>query len=712
MRITLTYNLKTEDTEEQAELHARWEIDELCRAVAALGHAVTPLEVSGQPHQVIEGILATDPDLVFNVAEGRIGAAREAFYPGIFEQLKLPFTGSGSSVLHLNMDKQLSKTVVAARGVRVPRGVLVTPRDTGLPEDLDYPLILKPNYEGSSIGITQKSVVSSKAECEQLLGELLARFPSGVVVEEFITGRELTVPLVEAHPGEVLGVVEIEFDLDASGAAFNIYDFTFKYGGGSHHVSAHCPARLTEDERAAVVDLARRAAHVMNYADYARVDIRLREDGVPYFIEMNPLPSLEPDVSHMIAARQLGLTQSDLLRLIIRSAARRHRLPLRSRRRPPASEGGAGSPRPTARELGIRVGFFEPGADNAITDVRGVRVGHVTHVEDDVTVPGVEGTTTVRTGVTAVLPGGGDIYTRHMAAGGFVLNGTGEMVGLNQVNEWGWLDSPILLCSTMAVGVVHKGVIDYMLERHPELGGREQVLVPVIGETDDSFLNDVRAGTVLPRDVRRAIQAAKGGPVAQGSVGAGTGMTTFDFAGGIGSASRVVPRTDGDHDTLGVLVLSNFGRMRNLTVSGAVVGRELDRTLPAEGRRYRAGGSAIVIIATDAPMLSGQLARLSKRAALGLGRVGTFAASCSGEFALAFSTGNRINRDELGRSHRTLRFIGDNRIDAFYEAVIEATEEAVLNAIFCSPGMSGREGTRCPAVPTDEVLRLLAGGGR
>jgi L-aminopeptidase/D-esterase-like protein len=229
-----------------------------------------------------------------------------------------------------------------------------------------------------------------------------------------------------------------------------------------------------------------------------------------------------------------------------------------------------------------------------------------------------------------------------------------------------------------------------------------------VAETDDSFLNDVRVRRITPRDVGRAIQAAKIGPISQGSVGAGTGMTTFDFAGGIGTASRLVPKAAGGHDTIGVLVQSNFGRMRNLTVSGAVVGRHLDAMLPKEGRRYSSGGSAIVIVATDAPMLSGQLSRLAKRAALGLGRVGTFAASASGEFALAFSTGNRISREEHGNSYHSLRYISDLRLDAFYEAVIEATEEAVLNAFFCSPGMSGREGTYCPAVPVEEVLRLVS----
>lgn len=709
MRITLTYNLKTEDSEEQAELHADWEIEQLGGAIDSLGHAVTTVEVSGPPQEVIETLLDSEPDLVFNVAEGRVGAAREAFYPGIFEQLGLAFTGSGSSVLHLNMDKQLSKTVVAARGVRVPRGVLVTPEDRELPEDLDYPLILKPNYEGSSIGITQKSVVESRQECEQLLDELLARFSRGVVAEEFITGRELTVPLLRAHPGEVLEVVEHEFDLDAVGAKHNIYDFQFKYGGEASHVTAHCPAQLSDAEREAVVELSRKAAKAMNYADYARVDVRLRGDGVPFFIEMNPLPSLEPDVAHMIAAKHLGLSLADVLGLIIRSAARRQGVPLRPRRKPAPREQGLKPPRPAVRELGIRIGAFEPGTNNAITDVPGVKVGHVTDYEDGVSIPGVKGETSVRTGVTAVLPAAGDVYNRNVAAGAFVLNGAGEMSGLSQVLEWGWLDSPILLCSTMSVGVVHKGVIDYMLEQHPELGGREKVLVPVVAETDDSFLNDVRVRGVAARDVRRAIEAATGGSIPQGSVGVGTGMTTFDFAGGVGTASRLLPGDSAEHDTLGVFVLSNFGRMRNLTVSGAVVGRALDRKFPMEGRRYSSGGSAVVIVATDAPMLSGQLSRLAKRAALGLGRTGSFAAAASGEFALAFSTANRIHRDQRGKSYHNLRFISDRRLDAFYEAVIEATEEAVLNAIFCSPGMSGREQAYCPPVPAEEVLRLLPG---
>lgn len=708
MRITLTYNLKTEETEEQAELHARWEIDQLGGAIESLGHRLKLVEVSGPPQDVIESILSSEPDLIFNIAEGRAGAAREAFYPGVFEQLGLPFTGSGSSALHLNMDKQLAKTVVAARGVRVPQGVLVTPADRELPDGLEYPLILKPNYEGSSKGITQRSVVASREECEELLEELLARYASGVVAEEFISGRELTLPLLQSHPGEVLEVVEHEFDLAAVGGRYNIYDFQFKYGGGSSHVTAHCPARLSEREREAVFALARRAARVMNYADYARVDVRLREDGVPFFIEMNPLPSLEPDVAHMIAAGHLGLSLSDVLGLIIRSAARRQGVPLRRRRQRVEPEKRA-APRPTARELGISIGVFEPGPNNEITDVKGVKVGHITHIEDDASVPGVEGKAPVRTGVTAVLPAAGDVYSRNVAAGAFVLNGTGEMLGLSQLTEWGWLETPILLCSTMSVGVVHQGVIDFMLEQHPELGGRERVLVPVVGETDDSFLNDVRVRKVVPGDVRRAIEAATSGPFEQGSVGAGTGMVSFDFAGGIGTASRLVPRPqEGGHDTLGVLVLSNFGRMRNLTVSGAVVGRALDRLLPREGRRYASAGSAIVVVATDAPMRSGQLSRLAKRAALGLGRVGSFAATASGEFVLAFSTRNRIRREQHGKSYHTLRFISDHRLNAFYEAVIEATEEAALNAIFCSPGMSGRDGASCPAVPTEEILRLVS----
>ncbi|MCK4516289.1 MAG: P1 family peptidase, partial [Spirochaetaceae bacterium] len=314
-----------------------------------------------------------------------------------------------------------------------------------------------------------------------------------------------------------------------------------------------------------------------------------------------------------------------------------------------------------------------------------------------------------RTGVTAILPATGDIFERHLVAGGFVLNGIGEMMGLTQVLEWGWLETPILLTNTLSVGDVHAGVVSHMNERYG-LGIKTDVVIPVVGETDDSFLNDVRLRAVTGDDVRLAIKGAQTGPVEQGSVGAGTGMTTFDFAGGIGSASRVVSVGSGD-SALGVLVLSNFGKMRNLTIEGACIGKTLDGILPKEGRREYSYGSIIVVLATDAPLLPNQLSRIAKRAALGLGRTGSYAASTSGEIIIAFSTGNRLVRRERNETrHLSMRFISDTNINPLYEAAIEATEEAVLNAIFCSSGVIGRQGHASPPIPADEVRKILSRG--
>jgi L-aminopeptidase/D-esterase-like protein len=370
-------------------------------------------------------------------------------------------------------------------------------------------------------------------------------------------------------------------------------------------------------------------------------------------------------------------------------------------------EDGAGE-RAGVRELGLAIGRFPTGEWNAITDVKGVKVGHVTHYYD-APVPDSGELSAARTGVTAILPATGDIFEKHLVAGGFVLNGIGEMVGLTQVLEWGWIETPILLTNTLSVGEVHAGAVAYMNERYG-LGIETDVVIPVVGETDDSFLNDVRLRAVNRKDVRAAIRRARSGPVAQGSVGAGTGMTTFDFAGGIGSASRVVPLPTG-HATLGVLVLSNFGKMRNLTIEGARVGKTLDGMLPQEGRREYSYGSVIVVLATDAPLLPNQLSRIAKRAALGLGRTGSYAASTSGEIIIAFSTGNRLLRRERGKTrYLSMRFISDTNINPLYEGAIEATEEAVLNAIFYSNGVNGRAGHSSPPVPSSTVREILSRG--
>ncbi|MFP4106455.1 MAG: P1 family peptidase [Phycisphaerae bacterium] len=709
MNITLAYNLRTELNEEEAELLLQEDVDRIVKALKDMKHRVTPVEVSGRLADVVEELQESDPDLIFNVAEGTIGSSREAFYPGLYEQLRLPFTGGNAALLHMNLDKHLAKTVAASHGIPVPRGVLVSNPAEPIPGDLTYPLILKPNSEGSSKGITQDSVAETPEECRRKVNALLAQYPAGVVVEEFISGRELSIPLLESHPGKILEIVEHTFDLEEIGAKYNIYDYDMKQGGESARaVKVICPPKLTSRDRRSVLDVARKVFSIMDCPDFGRVDLRLGENGTPYFIELNPLPSLHPKASLMMAATRAKLAYRDVLKLIIRSAAKRYNLSLRAPRRRISLEERP-TQRPTIRELGVPIGRYEPGLNNAITDVRGVKVGHVTRIEEDVKVPGASGTTSICTGVTAVIPASGDLFKRRLVAGGFILNGGGEMSGLTQVLEWGWMETPILLTNSLSVGRVHSGVVSYVSERHPPMGLTADVVLPVVGETDDSWLNDIRVGTNTAADVQKAIASAQAGPVEQGSVGAGTGMITCDFAGGIGTSSRGV--TVGDHQfTLGVLVLSNFGDMHSLTVDGRVVGRHLDGRLEHERRRENYG-SIIVIVATDAPLLGSQLNRLSKRAALGLGRVGSYAAHSSGEIVLAFSTSNRMNRRPPKPDRMiNVRLLADTYIDSLYEAVIETTEEAVLNAIFCSNGMRGREGRFAPPVPQAEVLDLLQTG--
>lgn len=707
MRITIAYNLRTDTSEDTAELLMQGDVDRIADALRELRHKVTAVEVTGPPDEVVERLLESVPDLIFNVAEGTIGSSREAFYPGLYEQLRFPYTGGNPSLLHMNLDKHLAKTVVSARGICVPQGVLVTPTSRELPDELQYPLIIKPNAEGSSKGVTQDSVVEDRPTCLERIDRLLERYPAGLVVEEFIQGRELSVPILEAFPGKILEIVEHTFELDEVGGKYNIYDYDMKQGGErARAVGIVCPPELPTEHREAVVETARRVFEVMSCPDFGRVDIRLRDDGTPYFIELNPLPSLHPAASLMVAGRARGLEYRDVLRFVVRSAAHRYNLPLRSPRRSSAGDAS----RPTARELGISVGCFPHGAYNAITDVEGVRVGHVTRIEDEAPVPGTSEMTRVRTGVTAVLPGKGDPFRRRVVASGFVLNGIGEMAGLTQVLEWGYIETPILLTNSMSVGRVLNGVVAHMVRRNPGIGTEADVVLPLVGETDDSFLNDTRVGMATGQDAQRAIATARGGPVLQGSVGAGTGMITFDFAGGVGTSSRCF-EIEGRHFTVGVLVLSNFGRMRNLTIDGRVVGRELDPMFEKESRRRSSYGSVIVVLATDVPLLSSQLERVAKRAALGLGRAGSHAASSSGEIVVAFSTANRVPREtDQPRKFRSIRFVADAHVNTLYEAAIEATEEAVLNSMFCSSGMSGRCGRFAPAIPQDAVLELLGKG--
>lgn len=350
------------------------------------------------------------------------------------------------------------------------------------------------------------------------------------------------------------------------------------------------------------------------------------------------------------------------------------------------------------RDLGITVGDFAPGPLNAITDVEGVRVGHKTLVEGD---PHEAGAEVVRTGVTAIAPRPGNPFMERVVGGGFVLNGAGELSGLVQVLEWGLIESPILLTNTLSVGVVAQGAIQYLLERHPDIRDAHDVLIPLVGECDDSFLNDIAGPHVQVEHVYEALDNATGGQVAEGGVGAGTGMVSFDLKGGIGTASRVVPEGDAEY-TLGVLVLNNFGRIGDLRVDGAPVGRDLEPWLAGLQKRDSLHGSIICVLATDAPLSTHQLNRLSKRVALGLGRAGSYAAHGSGEIILAFSTANVVPRSS---EPRLLHFtqLSNQWMDPLYRAAIECTEEAVLNSLCMAEETVGVDGHVVRALPLEKL---------
>ncbi|MFP4107176.1 MAG: P1 family peptidase [Phycisphaerae bacterium] len=704
MKIALTYNLRTEETEQQSEMYREEEVQKLLDAIDSLGHEVIPVEVSRRPEEVVDEIWELDPDLVFNVAEGvpDQATAREAYWPAVFQQMHIPFTGGSASLMHVNLDKRLTEKLLSKRNVIVPQGVLLTRENSRLDGQVPMPVFIKPNYEGTSKGIHQNSVVEEEDQAQKLVDELLEEYPEGVEVEQFIPGKELTIPFLEDVPGQLLKIVEHDFS-NAPGE-HDIYDYELKQT--DEGVEMICPARLDDEQREKVLALAHDALEAMPCPDFGRVDIRLHEDGTPYFLEINPIPRLMPDGSIVIAAREMGMEYAEILDHVIRSAATRYDLNVPARMPPAVRPDQA---RPSAREMGLTVGRFPTGKYNAITDVRGIEVGHVTQELDDVPSPDDPAKTTcIRTGVTAIVPHLDDLFNNHLVAGGFILNGVGEVSGLTQLMEWGWLETPILLTDTMSLGQIHAGIIRYMIDRHPELGRKVDVTIPIVAETDDSFLNDVRIPANRPEHAIEAIEKAQGGPVEQGSVGGGTGMITFDFAGGIGTSSRKLPDGHGGY-TVGVLVQSNFGRMRNLTIEGDVVGKRLDKQIPRDIRQEDRYGSIIVVLATDAPLVSAQLNRVAKRAALGLGRAGSFAASTSGEIVFAVSTGNRASRLEK-QQHRTvsLESLGDVHINPIYEAAVECTEEAVLNAIFCSRGQTGRHGRVAPALPTDIVCRMLA----
>lgn len=353
-----------------------------------------------------------------------------------------------------------------------------------------------------------------------------------------------------------------------------------------------------------------------------------------------------------------------------------------------------------ARDLGINIGQYKPGRWNAITDVKGVLVGHSTIIEGDGPIIRT-GEGPIRTGVTAIWPYHHNIYEERVAGGNFILNGAGEMSGMIQVQEWGLIETPILLTNTLSVGTVSDACVQYMTQKHPQIGRIHDVVIPLVGECDDSWLNDIAGQHVQAEHVFEALENAKSGPVTEGSVGGGTGMTCCDFKGGIGTSSRKLPAEEGGY-TVGVLVMSNFGEIEDLRVDGAPIGKLLAPQFEHIQKRRHTYGSIIVVVATDAPMMGIQLNRLAKRSALGIGRVGSYAAHGSGEIVLAFSTANHLHRHDKKRVYK-MDVLYDKGLNPLYKATVEATEEAILNSLFAAEDMIGIQDRLCPSIPLADV---------
>jgi D-aminopeptidase len=364
---------------------------------------------------------------------------------------------------------------------------------------------------------------------------------------------------------------------------------------------------------------------------------------------------------------------------------------------------GSEPPRPRARDIGVVVGVLPPGPLNAITDVAGVLVGHTTLIRGD----------NVRTGVTAIVPRDGNLFQEKVPAAIFVGNGFGKLMGSTQVKELGEIETPILLTSTLNVPRVADALLDWMLA----LPGNEQVrsINPIVAETNDGFLNDIRGRHVGRAEVFAALEGVAGGAVEEGSVGAGTGTMAFGFKGGIGTASRVVPQSMGGF-TVGVLVQTNFGGV--LTMNGAPVGQELGRYYLREqielprGRREveppadRGDGSIIMVLATDAPVDARNLERLAARAMLGLARTGSPSTNGSGDYVIAFSVAPR-SAVRSAESRREVTLIGNESMSPLFLAAVEATEEAIYNSLLKATTVIGRAGNRAEALPIERTVEIL-----
>lgn len=360
--------------------------------------------------------------------------------------------------------------------------------------------------------------------------------------------------------------------------------------------------------------------------------------------------------------------------------------------RPPES-------RPRARDLGVVLGELPPGLNNAITDVEGVRVGHATLWQDEPSV--------VRTGVTVIVPHDDNVFREKVVAAAHVINGFGKPAGLTQLFELGVLETPIVLTNTLSVGAAMEGIVTYALAANPEIGATTGGVNAVVAECNDSQLNDMRGRHVRPDHIVQAIAEARSGTVAEGHVGAGAGMVCYGWKGGIGTSSRVIPERSGGY-TVGVLSLANFGAARHLRIGGALIGESIAPPSGTDDTWPPGAGSCITVIATDAPASDRQLERLARRVQTGLARTGTIAEHFSGEYALAFSTAARIPHwsDEKTRSVEWL--VEDSAVmDALFQAVVEATEESVINALFTADTVTGQNGRVRYGLPVDAVRRLI-----
>lgn len=348
--------------------------------------------------------------------------------------------------------------------------------------------------------------------------------------------------------------------------------------------------------------------------------------------------------------------------------------------------------RPRLRDLGVEIGIFQTGKQNAITDVPGVLVGHRTVIEGE----------NIRTGVTAILPHGGNIFREKVPAALYVGNGFGKLVGATQLEELGQIETPILLTNTLSVWDAARGTVEFMLA----LQGNENVrsINPIVGETNDGGLNDIRSRAVTPQHAIEAIRQAAAGPVEEGCVGAGTGTVCFGWKGGIGTSSRVLPSSLGGF-TLGVLVQTNFGGI--LDIAGVPVGKELGQYSYKNEIRNRGDGSCMIVIATNAPLSSHQLKRLAKRATLALGRTGSAMSHGSGDYVIAFSTAEILRIRPADQRETPSVRLRDDDLSPLFQAAVESTEEAVDNSLLKAVDTKGFQGREVKALPLAKVVELL-----